>query len=92
MKIIKKGIVDGKKVRIIHKNICIDPHENSYSEFIEWDEYSVQIKFLCFWITIKTFDALVFNCCCSESHSDKDLSLIEAEELFDAIVNPYKTN
>lgn len=92
MKVIKEGIADGKKFRIVCKNICIDPHENSYNEFIEWDEYAVQMKVLCFWVTIKSFEILTFDNCDCESCSDKDLSLIEAEELFDAIINPYKTN
>ncbi len=98
MKVIKTGRVKNKQFRLIHKSYAIEPHEDSLNEYIEWDEYKVQIKVLWFWITIKRFDATSDEDLCYgmfyDSLIDRDrykpLALIEAEELYDAIVNPYK--
>ena len=89
MKVIKTGRVENKGFRLIRKSYAIEPHENSFNEYIEWDEYKVQIKILWFWITIKTFatgDIDDLNC---DICGTIPLSLVEAEELYDAIVNPY---
>ena len=90
MKIIKTGKVENKQFRLIRKSYAIEPHENSFNEFIEWDEYKVQMKVLWFWITIKTFATANLEDLIYDTSLNTPCSLIEAEELFDAIVNPYK--
>lgn len=97
MKVIKQGRVENKQFRLIRKNYVIEPHENIFNEYIKWDEYKVQIKVLWFWITIKTFAATSDEDLCYDRFYDslndpdcyKPLALIEAEELYDAIINPY---
>lgn len=85
MKVIKTGRVENKQFRLIRKSYAIEPHENVLNEYIAWDEYKVQIKVLWFWITIK-----VFAVTDEQLNSSNPIGFLEAEELFDAIVSPYK--
>ena len=98
MKIIKSYSCNNNKYRIVVKSEKLHLDEALYPELIEWDEYHVQMKKFGFWITIKKFDATSDEDLCYNMFYDslidpncnKPLALIEAEELFDAIVNPYK--
>lgn len=97
MKVIKDYNCNNSKYRIIVKSKELHLDEAVYPEPIEWDEYHVQMKKFGFWITIKKFDATseedlcysMFYDCLVDASKNKPLALIEAEELFDAIVNPY---
>lgn len=98
MRIIKNYSCNNNKYRIIVKYERLHLDEALYPEVIEWDEYHVQMKKFGFWITIKKFDATseedlcynLFYDCLVDVDKNKPLALIEAEELFNAIVNPYK--
>ena len=89
MKVIKTGRVENRRFRLIRKSYAIEPHENSFNEYIEWDEYKVQIKILWFWVTIKTFATANIDDLNCDIFETIPISRIEAEELYDAIVNPY---
>ena len=89
MKVVKEGTCNNKKYRIICKSFYIDEYESVDSKII-WVEYKVQIKVLCFWITIKTFETFDFSSIYYNYFEDRPIELLEAEELFDAIINPYK--
>lgn len=86
MEIIKEQFFNGTKYRIIKKTYAIKYDEFDYPLYVEWDEYHVQMKKYGFWVTIKLFEVTSET----ELNSSRPLGLIEAEELFDAIVNPYK--
>ena len=68
----------------------MDEYESIDNRIIIWDEYKVQIKVLCFWITIKTFETFDLSSIDYNYYENKPIELLEAEELFDAIINPYK--
>lgn len=86
MEVIKSGICENKKYRILKKFQAAKYDEYDYPVYIEWEEYHVQMKKCGFWITIKMFEVISDE----ELDSSRPIGLIEAEELFDAIVNPYK--
>lgn len=86
MKVIKEQFFNGIKYRIIVKTYAIKYDEFDYPLYIDWDEYYVQMRKYGVWITIKSFEVITET----ELNSSRPLGLIEAEELFDAIVNPYK--
>lgn len=86
MKVIKEQFFNGAKYRIVVKTNAIKYDEFDYPVYVEWDEYYVQMRKYGFWITIKVFEVTNET----ELNSSRPLGLIEAEELFDAIVNPYK--
>lgn len=86
MKVIKEQVCNGTKYRIVVKTYAMPYDEFDSQLYVEWDEYHVQMRKYGFWITIKLFEFTSET----ELNSSRPLGLIEAEELFDAIVNPYK--
>ena len=98
MRILKSYSCNNNKFRIVVKSEKLHLDEALYPELIEWDEYLVQMKKFGFWITIKKFDATsdedlyysMFYDSLIDRNRNKPLALIEAEELFNAIVSPNK--
>lgn len=86
MDIIKSCVCGNIKYRLCRKTKAVKYDEFDYPCYIEWDEYHVQMRKYGFWITIKLFEVTNEQ----ELNSSNPMGLIEAEELFDAIVSPYK--
>ena len=81
MIIYEQGEQNKVKCRIVIKSFSTNIEDLLIGEeYIYWEEYLVQVKKWYGWVTIKSFSIL----------DNEDLALIEAEELFDAIINPNK--
>lgn len=86
MKVVKEQSFNATKYRIVVKSYTMPYDEFDHLLYVEWNEYHVQMRKYGFWVTIKLFGVTAET----ELNSNRPLGLIEAEELFDAIVNPYK--